>query len=457
MITGIKFKEEQPLLPAQKWWLDTDSDNVIEMTRYNADTLCRITTEIDLDIMNRVIKELVKKHDVLRSTFHKTVDRGWVQVCEKEATVPDIKVYDLSDCNADGYLQQIEYHCKLLQDIEPFDLQRGPLLKPYFFIGPCKKDNFLWILVHHLLIDGISTLILSDEVFRLYKQLAAGEDASFPLVHDPSQNFIPDIVEQYFKKYDPAKESYWRHFPVNKLADLPLDYNKPLTENTIESLDNVFTCFDEVETNCLINCKKILHIPISLQDLLLCATGHSILNWTGGMVVDIETYDSGRKILEEFTGKNFTKNLGWFALSRLIIINREDNADCIHEQLKSYHEQIKKIPNRGFGLDFIKTYGDELNLIKDYKRPPLLFNFFGRVNLNLKFPGAQRVFIDTGYFMNPKNAYSHLVSASAYILENKLTIDWRYSRNLFAKETIQSFENSFRDFLKLTVFDSKIA
>lgn len=451
MNTMNNVQEEQPLLPTQQYWFDIDSPKMIEMERFNSDALIKVNFDIDLDILNRVIRTLVQKHDILRATFHKTEDRGWIQLCAKEANNPPIRVFDLSNCNPADYIRQVETHCKEIQNTEPFNLQTGPLVKSFWFYGPGKKDNFFWIYTHHLLLDGISVLLIPEEIFRLYKQIAAGEEPTFPQVKDSSQKFVPDFLDQYFKKDDPGKDPYWINLPVKDLAHYPIEQNRHLSENTIQSLDSITTFFDEKETEVLIQCKQHLGIPISLHDMLLCSIGNALLSWTGGKYVDIEVFDSGRKFFEEYTGLPFSKNLGWFALSRHILFNECNDKESYLDKLSTYYNQLRNISNKGFGFNFLKTYRTKLDPIKNYKNPPFLFNFFGRVRLQLKSMDAERVFIDTGYFQNPANRYSHLISATGYIAFNKLGIDWRFSSNLFNKSTIEDLINYFNDFIKFSL------
>ena len=86
-------------------------------------------------------------------------------------------------CRSDG-ARRIRTNCGVgsrgSSDAEQLNLSRGPLLRLVLFKVGRKRPNRLLIVIHHLVVDGISWRILLEDIQRMYEQARRGEPIHLP-------------------------------------------------------------------------------------------------------------------------------------------------------------------------------------------------------------------------------------------------------------------------------------
>ena len=111
---------------------------------------------------------------------------------------------------------------------EPFDLERGPLLRICLYELP-KGDSVLQVVMHHIISDAWSMAVLVDEVVRLYRAYAAGETS--PLSALPIQYADYAAWQRKWLTGDELERqlAYWREAlqDAELVLDLPTDRPRP--------------------------------------------------------------------------------------------------------------------------------------------------------------------------------------------------------------------------------------
>ena len=167
--TKRKRTGETPLSYAQQrlWFLDQLSGNG---TSYLMSVVMRLRGELNVAVLEQSIGEVVRRHEVLRTRLPAREGQP-VQVVE-EAGVWRLPLMDLSR------LEQSEAEAEAGRIVEqqqkqPFDLERGPLLRT-LLVRLRQGEHLLVCHMHHLLADGWSFGILTEEVSRLYAAYREG-------------------------------------------------------------------------------------------------------------------------------------------------------------------------------------------------------------------------------------------------------------------------------------------
>jgi len=173
----------------------------------------RLQGDLDARTLERALNEVVRRHEVLRCTFS-LADGEPVQLLHSSAAIP-LPVDDLSALPQAE--RDAEEERRAVAEAERrFDLQTGPLIRGRLLqLGP--QEGMLLVTVHHIVSDGWSIGILSDELGAFYEAFAAGRTASLPEL--PIQ-FADYTVWQNQRAQDSAlgeHRAYWK----NKLANLP--------------------------------------------------------------------------------------------------------------------------------------------------------------------------------------------------------------------------------------------
>jgi acyl-CoA synthetase (AMP-forming)/AMP-acid ligase II len=182
----------------------------------------RVTSACDAAILERSINEVVRRHEILRTTF-KAFDGGCVQVIAPQSTVPlafdDLRALPHAriETTVREFIRQELSHS--------FDLESGPLIRTRL-VRLAERAHLLLINMSGSTEDGWSLGVLANELAALYDAFAAGRAS--PLAPLPIQyaDFVdwqrrwrshPDLVAQL---------AYWEErlrdpLPVMRLTRSP--------------------------------------------------------------------------------------------------------------------------------------------------------------------------------------------------------------------------------------------
>lgn len=153
-----------------------------ESASYNLAAAVRLTGSLDADVVERCLAEIVRRHEILRTTLA-IVDGHPAQVIRQEGTA---RVLRLDLASLPEAQREAEVHHLIEREARrPFDLVNGPLLRLMLLhLGP-DEHVLVWV-VHHVVFDGWSTSVVLGEFAALYAAFAA--DLPSPL---------PDLPLQY--------------------------------------------------------------------------------------------------------------------------------------------------------------------------------------------------------------------------------------------------------------------
>ncbi|HEX2210651.1 MAG TPA: amino acid adenylation domain-containing protein [Longimicrobium sp.] len=188
---------------------------------YNVATVMRLRGALHADALERALGEIVRRHEVLRTTFAET-PAGPVQVIAPFRGF-DLPVEDLAGGD--------EREARRVADREstlPFDLAAGPLFRARL-LRLRGDDHFLVLCMHHAASDGWSMDVLFRELAALYGAFREGRES--PLAELPVQ-YGDFAAWQRERLRGVALErllAYWRERMAGApaLLDLPTDRPRP--------------------------------------------------------------------------------------------------------------------------------------------------------------------------------------------------------------------------------------
>jgi amino acid adenylation domain-containing protein len=204
------------------WFLDKF---LTKKSAYNLLSRARLLGSVDVEIVCRVIEEIVRRHEVLRTTFL-TTPGGEVRVVLQPPRPWRLHTEDLRGMKSN--LRAMEIQRRIREEaLWEFDLSAGPLLRVRLIQ---LEDNQYELLVnqHHIVSDAWSVAVLSREFALLYEAFAAGKPSPLPelplqyadYAHWQRQRLQGDMLERQL--------AYWRdHLNGAPFLDLPTDYPRP--------------------------------------------------------------------------------------------------------------------------------------------------------------------------------------------------------------------------------------
>jgi amino acid adenylation domain-containing protein len=238
-IERVSREEPLPLSFAQeRLWRNerdaADSSNVMVFT---------IEGELDVSGLERCLQELVRRHEIFRSTFH-TVDGQPVQRVAPEADFR-LGFLDLSE-TPDPEAETLRL--LLAEKTSGINLEREPLMRASVFRWT-RNHHKLVLTLHHMAYDIWSLPIFFNELHALYGALSAGRASPLTVLGVQQADFAV-----WQRKYlHPDSTTYQAHLAFwlkqlsgNPILRLPCERPTPLKTASINDVIARFKMSDEL-------------------------------------------------------------------------------------------------------------------------------------------------------------------------------------------------------------------
>nr|WP_282202311.1 non-ribosomal peptide synthetase [Kitasatospora fiedleri] len=221
-LTRLDRPERVPLSCAQErlWFLE---QLVPGTAIQNVPLAVRLTGRLDEPALARTIGEIVRRHEVLRTTFEVVDDRP-VQRVLPTADVP-LRPVDLRAVPAGEREERLAAEAAAEAAV-PFALERPPLLRTAL-IRLTDEDHVFLLTMHHIIADGWSVGVLFREVTELYSAFAAGDSSPLPELSVQYADFALWQHEHLASGAADADLEYWRARLGGRLPVLELPTDRP--------------------------------------------------------------------------------------------------------------------------------------------------------------------------------------------------------------------------------------
>jgi amino acid adenylation domain-containing protein len=192
---------------------------------YNIPIFLRLRGELKLEALRDSLSAILRRHEVLRSTFGEQ-DGKPVQIVPLPAPT-SLPFTDLSEIP----LGQREAHARSLAREEaqkPFDVSRGPVFRASLLKLEA-HDHLLLLTVHHIVFDGWSQGILLQELFSHYAAFANQQPLTLPEPPIQYSDFAIWQRDNLSGEKLQAQLEYWRQqlSGAPPSLELPLDHPRP--------------------------------------------------------------------------------------------------------------------------------------------------------------------------------------------------------------------------------------
>jgi amino acid adenylation domain-containing protein len=198
------------------------------MSVYNLGTSMAFTGDVDAPLLQQCIDEVVRRHEVLRTSFSLVAGQP-VQIVAANLDVP-LAVVDLRSMPASTRAAEAS-RLAMREAQTPFDLAQPPLVR-FCLLRIDANAAMLLYTMHHIVSDGWSLGVLMHELAELYEAYAAGRRSPLP----PLPMQYGDYAEwqrQWLQGENLQRHlSYWRRQldGAPALAELPSDRPRPAVQ-----------------------------------------------------------------------------------------------------------------------------------------------------------------------------------------------------------------------------------
>jgi acyl-CoA synthetase (AMP-forming)/AMP-acid ligase II len=216
-IARVSRNETLPASPAQErlWTLQ---QAVPDLPFFNILYALRVTSPLDATLLERSLNEIVRRHEILRTTIGVTGSRQ-IQIIAPRLTVP-LAVDDLHKLST-SKREKAAHRLVQAELLHSFDLALGPLIRARV-VQLAEDEYLLLITMHQMIADGGSFGVIAEELAALYEAFSTGKASPLP----PPLQYADFAAWQSAWESHPsvaAQLDYWRGqlrgpLPVLKLG-----------------------------------------------------------------------------------------------------------------------------------------------------------------------------------------------------------------------------------------------
>jgi len=404
----LKF-EKVEFTPIQLWFFE---QALVCFNHYNQSVLLAVRDSLDIQALNKALQALVRRHEVLQLKYTHSFGQ-WQQEHTSASKI---------SANCANFLA---YDMHVLKTHQSINIESGELFKATYFPLQNGKAKLL-LVIHHLVIDGVSWRILLRDLEALYQ----GKTALLPAKTTPFHHFSSQL-----KKFGHELQNelpFWLEVIGKNRMDFPVDYSTG--SNTHLNSDKVFISLNEEETISLLREAPSAY-RTEINDLLLTALVLAKKDWRGGSALSLSLEGHGRENIDDTI--DVSQTLGWFTSLYPVFLNL-DNALPLGGCITSIKEQLRKIPKKGIGYGVLK-YIMKANGLYQCQEPQIIFNYLGqwaRGDEDSLFCFAKEY---SGPSSAAENSRSHLIGINAEVKEGRLTVGFKFSTNHYRQESISKF------------------
>ncbi|TRT83455.1 MAG: non-ribosomal peptide synthetase, partial [Microcystis aeruginosa Ma_AC_P_19900807_S299] len=442
-----------PLTPIQHWFFE---QKLAEKHHFNQAFLLSIPSHFQPEILKKVFEQLIKHHDALRLRFRET-ESGWQQIHSSPTDSIAFSLIDLSTVPEREQQAAIENTANQLQ--ASLNLSENLVQVAYFSLGS-KLGARLLIVIHHLVVDGVSWRILLEDLQTAYQLLNQGQTLQLPAKTTSFKDWSQRLTKLAQSEELKSELSYWLNNSNSSIPSLPVDY--PEGVNTIASASQIVVSLNATETQALLQDVPQAY-KTQINDVLLTALVLVLAKWTNSKSVLFNLEGHGREDIINGVdlGVDLSRTVGWFTTIFPVIIHLDslDNfsqiPDNLGQILKAVKEQLRAIPNKGIGyglLRYLKVDEEICQQLERVKEAEISFNYLGQFSQVFSQSSAIQLAPESsGQTCSLQGERSQLLDINAIITHEKLQIDWTYSKNIHRQETVENLAQEFVETLRAII------
>jgi amino acid adenylation domain-containing protein/non-ribosomal peptide synthase protein (TIGR01720 family) len=425
-----------PLTPIQHWFFSHD---FAHPHHFNQSMLLEPRERIDSCLLGRALECVVTHHDAFRIRY---VQEGktWNQVIGSEscATYEHVDLSYLLPEEQDIAVEASGSRCQAA-----LDLRNGPLARVILFDRGRSRSQRLLIVMHHLIVDGVSWRILIEDLEAVYRQLHCGSAVTLPPRASSFAEWGASLRRYARTATHEAERMLWEQRDARVCELLPRD--GPGCENTVASARTVRRVMSHRETALLLR-----ELPraarAQVQEALLAALWRVVSRWSGRPVIAAMVEGHGRHAVEEHV--DVSRTIGWFTAMRPVLLDLAGAADAC-EELKLVKRELAVGAHAGIGYGCWRYLDQQRS--EDWRGalPELTVNYLGHFDDTFRPESLFRLTRERhGAVHNAENVRPHVLHLNALILNGALEMKWTYSAHLHRRATIRQLASAHLEALR---------
>ncbi|MBO4258601.1 amino acid adenylation domain-containing protein, partial [Streptomyces griseorubiginosus] len=370
-----------PLTPIMRWFLGRGGP----ADQFNQSRLVQVPTGLRHEDLTAALRAVLDHHDALRARLAAGPEPR-LEVREPGAVDAHLLLRRVDAAGLDEPAQQDLVRAETVAARERLDLGAGRLVQAVWFDRGETAPGLLLLIVHHLVVDGVSWRILVPDLAEAHRAMAAGRPVELQPVGTSLRRWAQRLTEVAADPARTAEADWWQS--VLRHGD-PLLGRRPLepSDDTYASARHLtLTLPTAVTERVLTRVPSVFRAEVN--DVLLAAFA---LAWArrGGsrsraVLLDLEGH--GRE--EELVGRaDLSRTVGWFTslhpvrldVSAVDLSDAFAGGPAAGDVVKQVKEQLRQVPDKGIGYGLVRHLNPRTApRFAGLPTPQVAFNYLGR-------------------------------------------------------------------------------
>ncbi|MDH0897721.1 MULTISPECIES: condensation domain-containing protein, partial [unclassified Pseudomonas] len=420
-VTGIS-----PLLPVQSAFF---AETIAERHHWNQSVLLEPLQALDAGRLEQALRALCKHHDALRLRFAEG-DDGWQATHHELPAEPLLWQAEVTS------EQALEVLCNEAQ--RSLSLEAGPLVRALLATFGDGSQRLL-LVIHHLVVDGVSWRILFEDLQTAYRQLEASQPVRLPTKTTALKDWAVRLQAHAANAAMEQELAYWQECLQGVNADLPCT-------NPSGSRQNRQAQYVESRLGPALTQRLLQQAPAAyrtqVNDLMLTALARTVCRWSGQDSALIQLEGHGRETL--FDDIDLTRTVGWFTSLFPVKLTP---ATELSDSIKAIKEQLRALPNKGLGFGLLRYLGSPSTrqALAELPEPRITFNYLGQFDGS--FAQDQGLFVPApegaGEDQGPEAPLGNWLTINGQVYGGELRLNWCFSREMFGEEVIRQLADAY--------------
>ncbi len=418
-----------PLTAIQRWFFHRMHG---EIHHFNQAVLLKSRRRADPDALRDALRAIHNHHDALRMTF--SVSDGEVRQLNRDVDHP-FSFEQIDFTSETDPTSALTASASRVQ--QSLDLECGPLMKAVLCRLP--TTDRLLLVVHHLVVDGVSWRILLEDLETAYQQLLAGEAVELGPKSMSFKTWSEAVAAYSTSQKLLAELDYWCREDQVTATSLPRLHD--VGAGLYGDSQSLATRLTEQQTEELLTqSHRAYHTEIN--DILLTALGRALGKWHGGRATWLTMEGHGREPLGQELDVHRT--VGWFTAMYPFLLHVP--AGDLGTQIKHVKESLRRVPGKGMNYGILRyvTPQHSTDVQVPDRRPQISFNYLGQFDSardNRAFEFAEEA---TGDDISPKLPRLHDLDVVALISGGRFVLSVRFDPRLQLPATVEGFLSDFK-------------
>ncbi|MFC8198280.1 amino acid adenylation domain-containing protein [Streptomyces sp. NPDC057298] len=374
-----------PLLPIVQYMTELGGG----YDRFSMSLALDLPLGIEADALAAVLDAVLDRHDILRSRLS-LKDGGAIEIAPKGAADAAALIHRIACDGVWDQEWQQQADAELNAATGRLDTAAG-VVAQFVWFDPTDASvpGRLLIVLHHLVVDGVSWRILLPDLAEAWQQVREGRTPQLPATGTSVRRWTHALLDEARSPARTAEMDLWRSVlegPDPLLGARPLD---PAVD--LLSTQEQFT----VRLPVAVTEALLTRVPAAfhggVNDGLLAALAMAVAKWRRGRGIEesstlIKLEGHGRE-QEVVPGADLSSTVGWF--TSMFPVRLETAGFDLDEAfaggpaaggvIKAVKEQLLAVPDKGLGFGLLRYLNEETGAeLARHSTGQIGFNYLGR-------------------------------------------------------------------------------